>query len=195
MINLNIEKEEGLNQYSFFLIHDYIQILYIMIIDNIPNFIQRIIKNSEDDFYVPVHGCNRCGYVGNLHRHASYYRNVICEDVTARVKIQRVICPSCNKTHAILHAELIPYYQHTLTTILKLIKLIKIKQKTYSEVIKSFRNINPCLCEAHINFYLLRFNYNYNRVLYYFRTIMNYIPNPPNCGAAVILDNLTCALI
>ncbi|NAS17096.1 hypothetical protein GND98_004225 [Clostridium butyricum] len=190
---MNIEKEEGLNQYSFFFF--YIQILYIMIIDNIPNFIQRIIKNSEDDFYVPVHGCNRCGYVGNLHRHASYYRNVICEDVTARVKIQRVICPSCNKTHAILHAELIPYYQHTLTTILKLIKLIKIKQKTYSEVIKSFRNINPCLCEAHINFYLLRFNYNYNRVLYYFRTIMNYIPNPPNCGAAVILDNLTCALI
>ncbi|PPV12147.1 hypothetical protein AWN73_19720 [Clostridium butyricum] len=55
---MNIEKEEGLNQYSFFLIHDYIQILYIMIIDNIPNFIQRIIKNSEDDFYVPVHGCS-----------------------------------------------------------------------------------------------------------------------------------------
>lgn len=131
-----------------------------MIIDNIPNFIQRIIKNSEDDFYVPVHGCNRCGYAGNLHR------------------------------HAILPTELIPSYQHTLATILKLIELIKIKQETYSEVIKSFRNINLCSCEAHINFYLRRFNSNYNRVLYYFRTVMNYIPNPPNCGAAVMLDKI-----
>lgn len=52
-----------------------------MIIDNIPNFIQRIIKKSEDDFYFPVHGCRQCGYPGNLHRHASYYRNVICEEV------------------------------------------------------------------------------------------------------------------
>ena len=57
-----------------------------MIIDNIPNFIQRIVKKSEDDFYIPVHGCHQCGYAGNLHRHASYYRNVICEEVTARIR-------------------------------------------------------------------------------------------------------------
>lgn len=161
-----------------------------MIIDNIPNFIQRIVKKSEDDFYIPVHGCHQCGYAGNLHRHASYYRNVICEEVTARIRIQRVICPSCHKTHAIIPSDLIPYYQHTLVTVLKLIELVKVKKKSYSQLVKSFNKSNPYFCESHINFYLRRFNSNYNRVLYYFRTVLNYIPNPPNCEAGIILNKI-----
>lgn len=161
-----------------------------MIIDHIKNFIQRIIKNSEDDFYTPVYGCSRCGYAGILYRHGSYYRNVICEKIITRVRIQRVICPSCHKTHAIIPSNLIPYYQHTLLTVLKVIELVRVKRETYTQIIESFSKFNSCFCKAHINFYLRRFNRNYNKILYYFRTVLNYNPNPPNCEAAVILEKI-----
>lgn len=75
---------------------------YIMIIVKFPNFIQRILKNSEENFYHVQQGCKNCGYGGNLHRHASYQRTIICKSITTRITIQRVICPDCGKTHALI---------------------------------------------------------------------------------------------
>lgn len=144
-----------------------------MIITQIPNFIQRIIKNSEEDFYCIINGCRHCGYAGNLHRHASYHRTVICKEVTAKVKIQRVICPDCRKTHAIIPSDLIPYYQHTLETILKLLEVIKIKNISYSKVIENSTILNPCFSLGHITFYINRFSSNINNITYYFRVYCN----------------------
>jgi hypothetical protein len=83
----------------FFSIYDYSV--------NFSNYIQRIIKNSEENFYHVQQGCKNCGYGGNLHRHATYQRTVICKEITARVTIQRVICPDCKKTHALIPSDLI----------------------------------------------------------------------------------------
>ena len=136
-----------------------------MIIDHFPNFIQRIIKNSEDDFYHIVHGCRHCGYAGNLHRHASYHRTIICKEITARVRIQRVICPNCKKTHAIIPSDLIPYFQHTLETIIRLLEFIISKKASYSQSLTVYRMFNLSFSSAHINLYIRRFKSNLNNVV------------------------------
>lgn len=170
------------------LINDYIQFPF-MIIDNFPNFIQRVIKNSEDDFYHIVHGCRHCGYAGNLHRHASYHRTIICKQITARVRIQRVICPNCKKTHAIIPSHLIPYFQHTLETIVKLLEFILSKRASYSQSIKIYRSFNLSFSSAHINLYMRRFKSNINNITYFYRVFCN-IFLEPTASAAEILSEL-----
>lgn len=144
-----------------------------MIISHFPNFIQRIIKNSQENFYHIINGCRQCGYGGNLHRHASYYRTVICKEITVKIKIQRVICPDCRKTHALIPSDLIPYFQHTLETIVKLLEIIKSKKTTYTKVIEDLSISNPCFSLGHITFYINRFNSNIKNITYYFRVYCN----------------------
>lgn len=157
-----------------------------MIIVNFANYIQRIIKNSEEIFYHVQHGCKKCGYGGNLHRHATYQRNIICKEITARVTIQRVICPDCRKTHALIPSDLIPYFQHTLGTILKLLELINSKKQSYTTIIKSFRKFNLSFSLGHISLYVKRFKTNIERIEYYFRVFNNIFLEPSGCGALII---------
>lgn len=165
---------------------------YIMIIDKFPNFIQRIIKNLEDNFYHTVTGCSRCGYGGNLHRHGSYTRNVISPEITTVINIQRVMCPDCNKTHALIPSDLIPYFQHTLKTISLLLKLVYLKKLSYSRIIDDFKQFNLSFSTAHIYLYINRFKDNINNITYYFRVFCNLFLDPPVSEATVlksILDN------
>jgi len=163
---------------------------YIMIIVKFPNFIQRILKNSEENFYNVINGCSNCGYGGNLHRHASYQRTIICRSITTRITIQRVICPDCGKTHALIPSDLIPYFQHTVETILNLLELINIKRQSYSEIIKSFRNFNLSFSLGHVSLYVKRFKTNICNIEYYFRVFNNIFLKPSGSGA-VILTTIT----
>lgn len=144
-----------------------------MIITNFNNFIQRIIKNPNDDFYHIINGCRHCKYAGNLHRHASYYRTVICEEITVRVKIQRVICPDCRKTHALIPSDLIPYYQHTIKTVVNFLEIISSRKSSYTNLIEDSKLLNPCFSLGHITFYNNRFKSNINSITYYFRVFCN----------------------
>ena len=159
---------------------------YIMIIVNFPNFIQRILKNSEENFYHVQRGCKNCGYGGNLHRHASYQRTIICRSITTKITIQRVICPDCGKTHALIPSDLIPYFQHTLETILNLLELINIKKQSYTEIIKSFRKFNLSFSLGHISLYVKRFKTNMYNIEYYFRVFNNTFLEPSGSGAVIL---------
>lgn len=161
-----------------------------MIIDKFPNFIQRIINNSADNFYHTVTGCSSCGYGGNLHRHGTYQRNIISSEITTVISIQRVICPECSKTHAIIPSDLIPYFQHTLKTITLLFELIHLKKLSYSKIIKAFKNFNLSFSTAHIYLYLKRFKENINNITYYFRVYCNIFHDPP-VSEAVVLESIT----
>lgn len=161
-----------------------------MIIVKFSNFIQRILKNSEENFYHVQRGCKNCGYGGNLHRHASYQRTIICRSITTRITIQRVICPDCGKTHALIPSDLIPYFQHTLETILNLLELINIKKQSYTEIIKSFRKFNLSFSLGHISLYVKRFKTNMHNIEYYFRVFNNIFLEPSGSGA-VILTTIT----
>ena len=163
-----------------------------MIIDKFPNFIQRIIKNSGENFYHTVTGCSHCGYGGNLHRHGSYTRNIVSCEITTVINIQRVICPCCNKTHAIIPSDLIPYFQHTLNTISLLLELVYLKGLSYSKIINNFNKFNLSFSTAHIYLYINRFRNNIDNIAYYLRVYCNLFHDPPVSGATIlksIFDN------
>lgn len=61
--------------------------------------------------------CNCMGH-GNLHRNGYYWRFGITEENTAKIPICRLKCLSCKVSISILPDFLIPYFQHTIYTIL-----------------------------------------------------------------------------
>ena len=59
---------------------------------------------------IPFHQLRcTCGRCGDLIRHGSYTRKIKVSLGYQRLKINRVICKACNKTHALTPDWLIPY--------------------------------------------------------------------------------------
>ncbi|WP_083490448.1 DUF6431 domain-containing protein [Caloramator mitchellensis] len=120
-----------------------------MIISKFSNFIHQYLFSGEASFYPTQYGCKNCGYMGKLHRHGYYYRNVITVFGTYKIKVLRVKCPSCKKTHALLPHFLVPYFQYSFYTILFLLFLNFVLGFSYSEVLskiekyKSLCSLNP----------------------------------------------------
>ena len=62
-----------------------------------------------------------CGIKGNCIKYGSYERKLIINDKTVTIKIQRVYCKHCKKTHAIMPIFIIPYEQKPLNYVLDLV--------------------------------------------------------------------------
>ncbi len=60
----------------------------------------------------------QCHGPGNLHRNGYYFRNGISEEMEVRIPICRLRCLNCGINISILPDFLIPYFQHTIQTIL-----------------------------------------------------------------------------
>lgn len=56
-----------------------------------------------------------CGHSGCLTIHGYYYRSVKSGDDSVRLRICRVICSHCGKSHALLLSSFVPYSQILLT--------------------------------------------------------------------------------
>lgn len=52
-----------------------------------------------------------CGHSGCLSPHGYYNRSVKCGDSCLRLRICRVICSECGRTHALLPSSVVPYSQ------------------------------------------------------------------------------------
>ena len=52
-----------------------------------------------------------CGHSGSLSVHAYYVRSVKVPEGKLRLRICRVICSCCGRTHALLPASIVPYSQ------------------------------------------------------------------------------------
>ena len=65
--------------------------------------------------------CPNCSCLahGNLHRNGYYWRYGITNEVTLRIPICRVKCLLCKVNISILPDFLVPYFQHTIHTVLK----------------------------------------------------------------------------
>lgn len=50
-----------------------------------------------------------CGRSGTLIRYGSYHRDVKTDGAICRLKIRRVLCRSCGRSHALLPSDLVPY--------------------------------------------------------------------------------------
>ena len=80
------------------------------------NIVKKEIKKYEEECnygYIECPCCSSDKLIG----HGSYERNVIIYNECRRIKIKRVMCKECGKTHALIPYFLIPYYQHEKTFI------------------------------------------------------------------------------
>lgn len=87
-------------------------------------------RGRKNDF-PELDQCPRCKARNRLKRHGFYDRNAIERDVLYRIPICRLLCPACGKTVTLLPDFLIPYYQHTIHTV-----VMRLKEK----VVEGFRH-------------------------------------------------------
>lgn len=86
--------------------------------------------------------CPNCGHQG-LHRHAHYHRKIITNHSKITIRILRVICPECHKTHALIPISIIPYRLYPLRDIVDVIRCFKDKNDYFS--LEYFNpNIDTC---------------------------------------------------
>lgn len=92
---------------------------------NISDF--RIFKSAQDSIVISSLTCPTCGAKHACSFHASYERDLIVIHNNAvvchNVSISRVICSSCEHTHALLPDVLIPYGSYSLFFILNVLRL------------------------------------------------------------------------
>ena len=87
-------------------------------------------RGKMNDFpsYDVCPGCKRPAH-GNLHRNGYYWRYGITDEVTLRIPICRLKCLNCEVNISILPDFLIPYFQHTIHTVIKRLKQIHDQKK------------------------------------------------------------------
>lgn len=78
------------------------------------------VRGKQNDF--PTFTCcPLCRAMNTLLRHGYYERNAIEEEVCHRITICRLKCPDCRKTFSILPNFLLPYFQHTLAFMIRIL--------------------------------------------------------------------------
>lgn len=80
------------------------------------NIVKREIKRYEEECNYGYIECPCCGS-DKLILYGSYERNVIIYNECSRIKIKRVKCKNCGRTHALIPYFLVPYFQHEKTFI------------------------------------------------------------------------------
>ena len=80
------------------------------------NIVKREIKRYEEECNYGYIECPCCGS-DKLISYGGYERNVIVYNTYTKVKIKRVMCKECGKTHSLIPYFLTPYYQYEKTFI------------------------------------------------------------------------------
>lgn len=115
----------------------------MIIITKIIKIITEYEKLGKANIFPIQYNCSNCGYMGRLHRHGFYCRNVITKFSIHQIYILRIKCPSCNKTYSLIPSFLIPYYQYSFEFIFSCLYLVYIAKDSYSKIIKCFKESNP----------------------------------------------------
>ena len=84
-----------------------------------------------------------CQCRGSLIRHGFYSRTLKCLAGTFELRILRVKCTRCGKTHALLPAELVPYSQVSLSC-----QIAILRHKVGSSEMRFIQDSNPDLDEG-----------------------------------------------
>lgn len=86
--------------------------------------------------------CPACGAAHSCTLHSHYHRDFICIDhsntVCHSVSIPRLICSSCNHTHAFLPASLIPHASFSLFFILTVLRSYFLRNNTVAHICEHF---------------------------------------------------------
>lgn len=101
-----------------------------------------IFKSQMDSFHPELEVCPCCGATGFCRIHAYYDRTLIDISDGRRTEehlcVMRVICKSCNHTHAVLPAILIPYRRYSLPFILRILAYYFLRSVSAEKVSEHF---------------------------------------------------------
>lgn len=78
-------------------------------VDELQSKIQSNYNNETEKVSYNHIRCDQCGQVGNFVIHGYYMRKLRFGRVTITIRILRVRCKGCNRTHAIMSSDFIPY--------------------------------------------------------------------------------------
>jgi len=84
----------------------------------LPSYAELGKKNS----FPELEQCPQCKARNRLKRHGFYFRYAVEGEVVYQIPICRLKCPSCKRTVSLLPDFLIPYFQHTLHTVITWLK-------------------------------------------------------------------------
>jgi len=119
------------------------------------NKIKSLSQKSYDDFLedIPFHKllCS-CGKVGHLIKHAYYTRTVKTPDSPVSIRILRVICKRCGKTHAIFPQVIVPYSQILINDHIDIIKTY-IANRSFEPIMMA----NEYIDESNIRYIIRQF--------------------------------------
>lgn len=111
-------------------------------------------RAKENDF-PDIDRCPHCKAMVKLKRHGFFWRNAIEDETYYRIPVCRLKCSSCGKTASLLPDFLLPYFQHTLNTVLD-----RLKESLVNKVTD---------CYQLAQFYRKRFFRQLNQVEMFFR--------------------------
>lgn len=95
-----------------------------MILFTIKDFKSDFQKSYDNAIHsIQIHqvSCPHCNHY-NLIQHGIYERGILTDEEKIQLKVSRVKCQFCSKTHALLPVQLVPYQQIPLETQLDVIK-------------------------------------------------------------------------
>jgi len=160
----------------------------------IASFINCITKfaNSGNILAVPVIGCSHCSYLGYLHRHGRYFRNLITFHGCYKIPIQRYKCPSCNKTCSIRPFFILPYFQYSFFVVFSILLQSFVLKYSYQLIISNSLATNPfsCISASHISFYCKRFRLCCPGIKF-FLISSGIFPSEGSYEASYILEGIT----
>lgn len=106
--------------------------------------IKYLSQDSYDNFIdrINIHQLScTCDKKGNLIKHGWYFRSVKTPNGLVRLKILRVFCKLCKKTHAIVPAEIVPCSQTQLCDHVKIIKAYHSKE-SYEPIMENNQSVD-----------------------------------------------------
>lgn len=135
------------------------------------NKFKSINQKKYDSFIeeLPIHRLNcSCGKSGYLTKHAYYKRNVKMPTGIIKLKILRLYCYSCGKTHAVFPICIVPYSQILFSDHVNIIKAY-----TNGTTFNSIMFENEYIDESNIRYIIKQYLRHWKELLIAFKISVN----------------------
>lgn len=120
-------------------------------VKKIKSFSQERYNNFINQLHFHMLTCT-CGHKGNFIKHDYYKRSVKNPEGSEVIRVLRVMCKNCGKTHAILPDWIVPYSKITLKYHIKIIQAY-----LQGKCFKSIMSSNPSIDESDVKYVVNQF--------------------------------------
>ncbi len=133
----------------------------------IKSFTQKSYNKFIEALHLHQLSCS-CGVLGHFIKHAYYKRTIKTPDGPVFIRVLRVICKCCGKTHAIFPKVIVPYSQIPLTEHLSIIKMYH-SNSSYEQ----FMIANEYIDESNIKYIIRQYLRHWKERITAFRLPLN----------------------